>query len=197
MITIAEVKTKSPFGYESPQVFEELFEIAQTKGDWIAVHTDERWGGSFDKLKWAVEHTDKPILAKGLHQQMWKRDACFEIGAEYVLVVGVNFPARFRMGKILWEPESFKQFYENRYRDGLEIIVWNNRNLNQPYVPNQPEPHKSESIELIHSLMPTWIDAEGEEQPVKLFQASFIKSMEDVSPLVDGFIVGEGLVDFA
>jgi indole-3-glycerol phosphate synthase len=48
---IAEVKTQSPFGFKSQKTWKELFKIASEAGDIISIHTDSRWGGSFDLLK--------------------------------------------------------------------------------------------------------------------------------------------------
>ena len=61
---IAEVKTASPFGWSSNRSWEELFDLANQYGDIISIHTDSRWGGSFDLLKQARQQTTKPILAK-------------------------------------------------------------------------------------------------------------------------------------
>ena len=48
---IAEVKMKSPFGYRSKNTWDELFKAANRIGDIISIHTDERWGGSFDLVE--------------------------------------------------------------------------------------------------------------------------------------------------
>ncbi|MAJ97292.1 MAG: hypothetical protein CMI56_01585 [Parcubacteria group bacterium] len=48
-------------------------------GDIISIHTDSRWGGSFELLEKARGLTDKPILAKGIH----KDDADIEKALEY------------------------------------------------------------------------------------------------------------------
>ena len=65
---IAEVKTQSPFGYKSDKSWDELFEVANKVGDIISIHTDRRWGGSFELLQKARSLTNKPILAKGIHK---------------------------------------------------------------------------------------------------------------------------------
>ena len=61
---IAEVKTGSPFGYKSEESWDELFEVAESVGDILSIHTDPRWLGSFELISKARKLTDKPILAK-------------------------------------------------------------------------------------------------------------------------------------
>ena len=65
---IAEVKTQSPFGFRSDKNRDELFAVANQIGDIISIHTDPRWGGSFELVKKARALTKKPILAKGIRQ---------------------------------------------------------------------------------------------------------------------------------
>lgn len=48
---VAEVKTESPFGFRSDKSWQELFDLAEALGDIISIHTDPRWGGSFELLK--------------------------------------------------------------------------------------------------------------------------------------------------
>src|SRR5262245_45908430 len=64
---VAEVKTGSPWGWRSPYSWEFLMEVADRVGDWVAIHTDPRWGGSWNLLRRARAKTGKPILAKGIH----------------------------------------------------------------------------------------------------------------------------------
>ena len=64
---IAEVKTESPFGFKSERSWGELFAVANENGDILSIHTDSRWGGSFDLIKKAKSLTNKSILAKGIH----------------------------------------------------------------------------------------------------------------------------------
>ncbi len=85
---IAEVKTKSPFGFASNKSWHELFDIANLHGDIISIHTNPFWGGSFDLLKIARDMTTKPILAKGLHENDENIKTALDLGADYVLVVG-------------------------------------------------------------------------------------------------------------
>jgi len=85
---IAEVKTESPFGFKSEKSWDELFGIASKIGDIISIHTDARWGGSFDLIKKARGLTDKKILAKGIHAKDEEIRKAIEAGADYVLVSG-------------------------------------------------------------------------------------------------------------
>jgi hypothetical protein len=69
-LLVAEVKTKSPFGFESHRSWDELFAIARLSGDIISIHVDERWGGSADDINRAKQALGEmlispPILAKG------------------------------------------------------------------------------------------------------------------------------------
>ena len=66
---IAEVKTHSPFGYTSEKSWDELFAVANEIRDILSIHTDPRWGGSFELLEKARSRTNKPILAKGIHDR--------------------------------------------------------------------------------------------------------------------------------
>ena len=85
---IAEVKTQSPFGWKSDKAWDELFQIANEIGDIISVHTDARWGGSFELLSKARSLTQKPILAKGIHRLDTEVQKAIALGADWVLVVG-------------------------------------------------------------------------------------------------------------
>ncbi len=69
---IAEVKIQSPFGFKSEKSWDELFVIAEKAGDIISIHTDARWGGSFELIKKAKSLTKKQILAKGFMPLMMK-----------------------------------------------------------------------------------------------------------------------------
>src|SRR4051812_45555141 len=99
---IAEVKTGSPFGYRSEKSWDELFAIASEAGDIVSIHTDSRWGGSFELVKKARSLTTKPILAKGIHATDAEIEQAIEAGADYVLVVG-RVPALY-IEKCLIEP---------------------------------------------------------------------------------------------
>jgi len=104
---IAEVKTKSPFGFRSKKSWDELFRIANEHGDWLSIHTDPRWGGSFELIKKARSLTKKPILAKGIHRSDKDIKQALKLGANYVLVVG-RIP-KAHLNKLLIEPENLSQ----------------------------------------------------------------------------------------
>lgn len=173
-IFIAEVKTKSPFGYQSHRSWEELFEIANEIGDIISVHTDERWGGSLKILEKAIKMTKKPILAKGIHEKDEEIQAFLDIGASYVLVVG-RIPGQFSPKSLLIEPLSMRELESipHEYK-----VVWNSRDLHTGT-------QKTENFSEARSLFPGW-----------LCQASNIRTENDIHPMADAILVGEHLLNF-
>ena len=173
MIFIAEVKTQSPFGMKSSLSWDELFNIANTTGDWVSIHTDSRWGGSFQLLRKARQLTNKPILAKGIHSSDDEVREAFESGADYVLVVG-RIPANYNE-KCLIEPRNYYELSLIPYDIN---VVWNSRNLNDGSL-------KHESINMVRQERCGW-----------LCQASNITSINDINPNVQAFIVGEYLQNF-
>jgi indole-3-glycerol phosphate synthase len=174
---IAEVKTHSPFGWTSLKGWDELFKIADKVGEIISIHTDPRWHGSFDLLKKAKSLTDKPILAKGIHESDASIKRAIEAGADYVLVVG-------RMPK-LSEDVLLKCMVEPCTLDELRSIpsnmkaVWNSRDLVTGGL-------KSETFDQVREIFPGW-----------LCQASNIKTIADVNENTDAVLVGTHLEEFA
>lgn len=170
-LRIAEVKTQSPFGWKSDKTWDELFAIADKKGDWISVHTDPKWGGSFELVRKARMRTFKPILAKGIHATDTEVDRALSAGADLVLVVGRLPPHK----KVLVEPTTL---------DGLRAIpegyrvVWNARNLSTGLP-------KEETFAQAREVWKGW-----------LCQASFLRSWDDVDPTADAILVGEHLPEF-
>ncbi|MDE1865147.1 MAG: hypothetical protein KGH94_00705 [Candidatus Micrarchaeota archaeon] len=170
---VAEVKMKSPFGFVSNRSWEEQFELANRVGDIISIHTDERWGGSFDDLRKARSMTNKPILAKGIHETDDLVDEAVRSGADCVLVVG-RIPEVH--SDIVWvEPLYLRQldFIPDTYK-----VVWNARDITT----GKP---KGETFEQARDRWPGW-----------LCQASFVKHIDDVEGGANGILVGEGLPDF-
>lgn len=171
---VAEVKTKSPFGYESKLDWDELFDIAKNIGDVISIHTDERWGGSFDLIRKAKSLTSKPILAKGIHAEDSEIEKAIKSGADYVLVVG-RVPSLHK--ERCWvEPLDLEQL--SQIPTGTKV-VWNTRDLESGSA-------KKESFEEARRVWGGW-----------LCQASFVKSRDNIKKGADAVLVGEHLKEFA
>ncbi len=170
---VAEVKVKSPFGFVSNNSWEDQFKLADKVGDIIAVHTDSRWGGSFDELKKARALTKKPILAKGIHETDDDVEKAAKAGADFVLVVwrvptvhqDICCIEPLNIAQLKTIPDTFK-------------IVWNARDIKT----GKPKP---ETFEQARAAWPGWI-----------CQASFIKHIDEVKGGADAILVGQGLTDF-
>ena len=178
---IAEVKTKSPFHEtvlnDTVNDFWEMFEFANRYGDIISIHTDPRWGGSKDLIKAARKITSKPILAKGIHENDYQIAELFDIGVDYVLVVG-RIPDCFDFKKILIEPlclcELKKLNDEKIYPKELSKdfqVVWNARNI----VTGECRGGYREA----RKIWKGW-----------LCQASMIRNAEDIQSDADAILVG-------
>lgn len=171
---IAEVKTQSPFGYVSDKSWNELFEIANKIGDIISIHTDPRWGGSFELLQKARLLTDKPILAKGIHESDSDIQRAIDIGANWVLVVG-RVPLIYAE-RCLIEPRTIEE---------LRIVpknlraVWNARDLKDGSA-------KKETFADARKVFDGW-----------LCQASHIKTVVDIGEGANAILVGANLIEFA
>jgi indole-3-glycerol phosphate synthase len=173
-LIIAEVKTRSPFGYISSKSWDELFSVADEVGDMISIHTDPRWGGSFDLISKARRLTKKPILAKGIHATDAEIMRSLDNGADKVLVVG-RIPA-FEPEKCLIEPLTLAEL---KAIPANLNVVWNSRDLRDGDV-------KKETFEHAREIFKGW-----------LCQASNIRSISDVDPRSDGVLVGTHIVEFA
>ncbi len=171
---IAEVKTHSPFGYESDKSWDELFKVANEIGDIISIHTDARWGGSFELITKAKSLTKKPILAKGIHATDAEVERAMEAGADLVLVVG-RIP-RVHVERCLIEPniiEELKQIPPHLR------AVWNIRDL-------ATGGFKGETFDQARAAFPGW-----------LCQASNIRTIADINKNADAVLVGTHLFEFA
>ena len=170
---IAEVKTISPFGFKSDNSWEELFEMAKKIGDIISIHTDKRWGGSFDLIKKARKITSKPILAKGIHANDEDVAKALENGADYVLVVG-RIP-KIATEKCLIEPLNLEELSKipKEFK-----VVWNSRDLSSGEL-------KKETFEQARKIRSGW-----------LCQASNIRSVQDIKKGADAILVGSFLDEF-
>lgn len=171
---IAEVKTQSPFGFKSEKSWAELFTIANEIGDVLSIHTDPRWGGSFDLIRKAKTLTRKPILAKGIHATDVEVQQAIDAGADYVLVVG-RIPF-VHTEKCLIEPLALSEL-ENIPED-LKV-VWNSRDLSDGGV-------KRETFEDARQIFKGW-----------LCQASNVKTVQDVKEDANAVLIGTNLTEFA
>lgn len=171
---IAEVKTCSPFGYVAENSWDELFNIANKIGDIISIHTDERWGGSFELLAKARKLTGKPILAKGIHASDDDVNRALSVGADWVLVVG-RIPKIYQE-KCMIEPFNLIEFKQIPIDSR---VVWNSRDL-------KTGGKKKETFVQARKLWSGW-----------LCQASFIKTVDDIDVGADAVLVGTYLKDFA
>lgn len=184
-IFIAEIKTLSPFGFKSNYRFDFLSKLAITYGDWISVHTSPLWGGGFDdivRIK-RQKNTDQKILAKGIHETDEEIERALSAEANYVLVVGRVPPDKY-LPYCLLEPIDFKQAVEFSKVSGIAGIVFNKRSLiNGSHI--NPVEYWVKLQELLEN-----------KTELKIFQASLIKTFEDVRVMSDGYIVGENLPSF-
>lgn len=167
---IAEVKTESPFGWQSEDSWDELFEIANQVGDILSIHTDSRWGGSFELVKKARQLTDKPILAKGIHASDQEIIKAIKAGANYVLVVG-RIP-KVHLDKCLIEPYTLDEL-SKLPKDTK--AVWNSRDLKTGGL-------KLEDFEAARKIWPGW-----------LCQASNIETLEDIDPFANAVLIGTNI----
>ncbi len=172
---IAEVKLKSPFGYVSKKGFGELFKIAESVGDIISIHTDPRWGGSFELLEQARLLTDRPILAKGIHARDEDVVRALECGANYVLVVG-RIPDVGAPTQIIIEPNTL---YELQFVPPNYKALWNSRDLKTGGL-------KKEGFAAARAMRKGWLG-----------QASNIRTVRDIAEGADGVLVGTYLEEFA
>lgn len=171
---IAEVKTRSPFGFTSEKSWDDLFAIALQTGDMISIHTDPRWGGSLDLVRKARSLTRKPILAKGIHANDKDIEDALAAGADKVLVVG-RVP-KIHADKCLVEPNTIAEL--KALPRGIKA-VWNSRDLSSGGL-------KSETFAAARTAFRGW-----------LCQASNIRTMGDVHPDADAVLVGTHIEEFA
>src|SRR3989344_6423876 len=174
MQIIAEVKTHSPFGWHSPQTWDELFRVANEVGDIISIHTDSRWHGSLELIAKARRLTEKPILAKGIHAGDSDIAKALSAGADYVLVVG-RIPA-VHFDKCFIEPNSLAELSTI---DPKAKVVWNSRDLATGGL-------KSETFLEARALFSGW-----------LCQASNIRTLDDIEHTADAILIGTHLENIA
>jgi indole-3-glycerol phosphate synthase len=173
-LIIAEVKTHSPFGFQSDKSWDELFEIAENIGDIISIHTDPRWNGSMELIRKARSLTTKPILAKGIHATDKEIKEAIAAGAEHVLVVG-RIP-KIHVDRCLIEALSLEEL--THIPNHLKV-VWNSRDLNTGGL-------KKQSYADARKIFTGW-----------LCQASNITTVKDIKQDADAILIGTHLVEFA
>lgn len=173
-LLIAEVKTQSPFGFQSKHSAELLFALAEAQGHMIAIHTHLAWRGSYSAVSNARQYTSKDILAKGIHGSDDEVRCALVAGADKVLVVG-RMPAVDLLPHCYLEPLSLADLatYPLDTR-----VVWNQRDL----ATGMP---KRETFAEARALWKGW-----------LCQASYLRTMSDVHPGADAVLVGEHLPTF-
>lgn len=165
---VGEVKTESPFGYESERDRYEQFEFVQDHADMVSIHTNEDWGGSFGWLEEACEESDLPVLAKGLHQSNDKVRQAVQAGADSVLTV--SFFPTICQDRVWYEPRSLWGMKEAPSSN--TNIVWNERDPLNGLT-------KKEKITKARGEWDGW-----------LCQASNIQTVDDVNPYVEAVLVG-------
>lgn len=174
------------FGFQSKYSRNILIDTAIHYGDWISVHTDPRFGGSFDDIHIIRQETKKPILAKGFHIHYSDIQKCFDLGADYVLTV--QKPS-----------EKLNSFYSNGL---LKNIIFEIDNINDISNVNQ---HLMRYCYNGRSLKTGFGKKYiGDYQQFRdrcdwLCGASLIKELDDVQkfyPKCDAFIIGQNLVEF-
>jgi indole-3-glycerol phosphate synthase len=170
---IAEVKTHSPFGFDSNKTWDELFNSANEFGDIISIHTDPRWNGSFELIRKAKSLSTKSILAKGIHATDDLIEKAVQAGADFVLVVG-RIPA-VHLDKCLTEPNFLDELKTIPH---TMKVVWNSRDLKTGGL-------KQETFKEARKIFPGW-----------LCQASNIKTIDDVEEGADAVLVGQNLEGF-
>lgn len=175
-LVIAEVKTESPFGFKSPHGWRTLLQDAVDVGDVVSIHVDPEWGGSLDLLHEARGKTDLPILAKGFHRTDDEIYESLGAGAQLVLVVG-RIPWWKLLPFCLVEPLTIADA-KSLPKDTR--IVWNQRNV----FTGEP---KAETFE----------EARAALDHLWMCQASFVKTIDDVSVHASAVLVGQHLPEFA
>ncbi len=177
---IAEVKTCSPFGYQTSVPWIDLFQLANRIGDVISIHTDPRWGGSMEDISRACALTRKPILAKGIHKTDAEIIEALGHGAEYVLVVGrvPTFSPITVLEHCMIEPRSFAEI--SSIPRG-HMLVWNSRDLYTGGL-------KKETVVDVRRVWDGW-----------LCMASNIRTPEDVTSVpvpINAVLIGTHLASF-
>lgn len=169
-LVVAEVKSRSPYGWVNPLSVSEQLAICEEAGDITSIHTNPLWGGSWEWLAEVCRRSKKPVIAKGFHDTVYDVQRARDCGATYVLTVGWHPSGE--LGRHCWhEAESMDQL---RNTDAHRV-VWNSRN---------PRTGKQ-----------SWYTPEAGRAMRKgwLCQASNIRGPGDVVAGMDAILIGEGL----
>lgn len=174
-LLFAEVKPVSPFGWKSDRSWDDLFEIAEEYGDWISVHTNKLWGGSFKLLAEACRRTDKPVLAKGYHTNDEDIERALDAGAHRVLTVRETMPEQHAELCVV-EPLTLMGLGKLA---GAAWTAWNSRN---PYTGDT----KIDDFDRARQVRPEGL----------MCQASNLRTVDDVHPTASAVLVGAHLPEF-
>lgn len=194
---IAEIKTRSPFGFKSNYDSYSLQMMAMEHGDMISIHVDPLWGGNvgyigYMKKQLRDNRIHKPLIAKGLHLSDQSIEESIKYGADYVTVVGRIPTSKYLLPKCILEPLPdyglpYQDFVHSTLDKMIETepygIIFNSRNL----FDGSLNYWDYESLKLRISDI---------SKNINLIQASGIKSMSTVHPLFNSYIVGENLPRF-
>lgn len=174
-IFIAEIKTRSPFGFLAEKSFNELMELALDNGDWVSVHDNVLWGGDYESIAYVRKFTNQPILAKGLHATDSDIVRAIDHGASFALVVD-RVPNEELWPYCLFEWSSFKEFQKHPELHSYKHVC-NSRCLRTGQT----------KFNAVRDLG-DFIDA-----GVWVCQASGISRKSQINEKVSAFIVGENL----
>jgi hypothetical protein len=171
-LVVAEIKQRSPFtGWVNPLPWRDQLAICEQVGDIISVHTDEMWGGSWRHLVDVRMATSKPILAKGFHPSETHVKACLDILDSNDSVLTVGWDGGQYAARCWMECETVEQLIET----ASERVVWNRR-CPRTGAKSEVRPAKA------RALRDGW-----------LCQASHITAPQDVVPLMEAILIGQGL----
>lgn len=196
---IAEIKTQSPFGFNSSASFVDLMHVAIEHGDWVSVHTNALWGGDYDAISFVRRNTNKPILAKGIHATDDDVLRAIDHGADYVLVVDRHFGGNTKIGRqVIYERHSPYFAFPNK--SGMCDLDMETCRIDSNY-PNEKRPRK---YLVYRRNLSTGMIKENYTQEILNYlkaevwvcQGSGIKISHDVHSDVNAFIVGEHLIGF-
>lgn len=176
-IFIAEVKLRSPFGFQSKLSNLQLLDMAIEFGDIVSLHSSSDFGGGWLWLEEATElvhRAGKLVLAKGIHSADHEVRLARDCGADLVLVVG-------RLPAPELQPICLLEQIPTHDDQRVDRLVINQRDLRSGL-----RRYNLNDLERIRKQYPhRW-----------LCQASFIQKPSDVLPDYDAFMVGEHLPEF-